>query len=308
MLCVGLRGSENSPCLFQHSPIIVLDYTQHSLLTLLAEAIVLPTLPATSTADAITQMATATQQTIRNLQFTHNPALSFDVNRRIVLLKLFNALFTHTSTKASNGAVFFVRSLLNRCWNSVVEEGDLLSLALLIAYCRVFSRTMRVDVLQFVEFSRRVDADNVLVMMATVFDQWRFYERKMELLKYVLNASKLCLHAPSLAEPSSATPGNQRSSRNRSGEDEDATPYGKRGGSKSAAESAPSSSEGVETQRLPLCSICHEPLQGLFVVCQFCRHVFHVGHYREWFAVNEKCPVVGCEHCCNHSQTASLSA
>ena len=115
-------GSENSPCLFQHSPIIVLDYTQHSLLTLLAEATVLPTRPATSTADAITQMATATQQTIRNLQFTHNPALSFDVNRRIVLLKLFNALFTHTSTKASNGAVFFVRSLLNRCWNSVVKS------------------------------------------------------------------------------------------------------------------------------------------------------------------------------------------
>ena len=71
-----------------------------------------------------------------------------------------------------------------------------------------------------------------------------------------------------------------------------------------------SSTPGDENEGSPtgmLCAMCRQPVQGLFVICQFCRHAFHVAHYREWFAANEYCPVVDCHHCCNHSQTADAS-
>lgn len=58
-----------------------------------------------------------------------------------------------------------------------------------------------------------------------------------------------------------------------------------------------------QEQNIVLCSVCKKPIQGLTIVCQDCNHVFHIHHYIEWFKVNEECPVIGCTHFCNHSQT-----
>lgn len=316
----GVRRRDDSPCITHHSSFITLDYSQHNLLSLLHAAFVFPRLSVTPSPASIATIADAAQRTLDALSALHNPVYLCDINRRIILVKLLKALFTHVATKASNGAVFFVRSTLNHCWNSVVEEGDLFSLAVLVAYCRVYSRAMKTDVLQCVENSKRVDADNMLIALAEVFDRRQLWGRKMETLKYVLNSAKLahhfivsydCPNGPKDSQSSSSTPNNVRNSRNRSAEDEDATPA--RRGSARTTEGVVtefSSTPGDENEGSPtgmLCAVCRQPVQGLFVICQFCRHAFHVAHYREWFAANEYCPVVDCHHCCNHSQTADAS-
>ena len=312
---------DDSPCITHHS-FITLDYSQHNLLSLLHSAFVFPRLSATPSPDSIATIADAAQRTLNALQALHSPAFLCDINRRIILVKLLKALFTHISTKASNGAVFFVRSTLNHCWNSVVEEGDLFSLVVLVVYCRVYSRAMKTDVLQCVENSKRVDVDNMLITLAEVFDRRQCWGRKMETLKYVLNSGKLthhfivsydCPNGPKGFQSSSSTPNNVRNSRNRNAEEEDSA-FGKRGGSSRLTDGVVTEFSSVTPEQenggspvVTLCAVCHQPLQGLFVICQFCRHAFHVAHYREWFAANENCPVVDCHHCCNHSQTADMS-
>ena len=320
--CTGrVKGRDDVPCITTHSSFITLDYSQHNLLSLLHSAFVFPRLSATPSPSSLTTIADAAQCTLdalQALQTPHSPAFLDDINQRIILVKLLKALFTHIATKASNGAVFFVRSTLNYCWNRVMERDDLFSMAVLIIYCRVYSRAMKNDILQCVENSKHVDADNVLITLAGVFDRWQCWDRKMETLKYVLNSAKLSYHfivsydhnGSKGIQSSSSTPNNARYSRNRSAEDDDPVSV-KRGGSRMTEDVADFSltheHENGGSPVVAVCAVCHEPLQGLFVICQFCRHAFHVAHYREWFASNEKCPVVNCPHCCNHSQTADTS-
>ena len=49
------------------------------------------------------------------------------------------------------------------------------------------------------------------------------------------------------------------------------------------------------------CALCKKQIYGLFIICQFCNHAFHVDHYIQWFEEKEECPVRGCQHYCNHS-------
>ena len=48
-----------------------------------------------------------------------------------------------------------------------------------------------------------------------------------------------------------------------------------------------------------LCSICHEPVQGLYVWCQGCGHGGHIDHISDWLTENKKCPS-GCGHKCEY--------
>ena len=49
------------------------------------------------------------------------------------------------------------------------------------------------------------------------------------------------------------------------------------------------------------CAVCKKPIRGLFIICQFCNHAFHMKHYIKWFEEKEECPVNECHHYCNHS-------
>ena len=52
----------------------------------------------------------------------------------------------------------------------------------------------------------------------------------------------------------------------------------------------PKKTENSDNRRIR-CSVCHLPIQGLFVTCEKCHHVSHVSHFREWFDENEQCRV-----------------
>lgn len=73
----------------------------------------------------------------------------------------------------------------------IVERGDLLLLAEMITFCRVYSRVNREDVFQYIVNCRSFDIDNVLMMTAVMLDRKQLFDRKMEFLKYVLISSKL---------------------------------------------------------------------------------------------------------------------
>lgn len=48
------------------------------------------------------------------------------------------------------------------------------------------------------------------------------------------------------------------------------------------------------------CSICDNAVQGLFTVCDYCRHGGHVDHMTAWFAKHMECPT-GCGCACTFS-------
>jgi len=64
----------------------------------------------------------------------------------------------------------------------------------------------------------------------------------------------------------------------------------------------PKKTENNDNRRIR-CSVCHLPIQGLFVTCEKCHHVSHVSRFREWFDENEQCPVLSCACCCNHTDS-----
>lgn len=70
--------------------------------------------------------------------------------------------------------------------------------------------------------------------------------------------------------------------------------------SNSTVDETPSSLSAVEANDV-WCAVCKKPIRGLFIICQFCNHAFHMKHYIEWFEEKEECPVNGCHHYCNHS-------
>jgi hypothetical protein len=45
------------------------------------------------------------------------------------------------------------------------------------------------------------------------------------------------------------------------------------------------------------CSVCEEPVKGLYIWCQGCSHGGHMEHLEKWFAVHTVCPT-GCGHKC----------
>ena len=46
-----------------------------------------------------------------------------------------------------------------------------------------------------------------------------------------------------------------------------------------------------------LCSICAQPVRGLYAWCQGCGHGGHLQHMEAWFARSTTCPT-GCGHRC----------
>ncbi|KAL1915379.1 uncharacterized protein VTP21DRAFT_6837 [Calcarisporiella thermophila] len=46
------------------------------------------------------------------------------------------------------------------------------------------------------------------------------------------------------------------------------------------------------------CSLCHQPVKGLYLWCQGCSHGGHLLHMKEWFTRNHECPT-GCGHVCS---------
>lgn len=46
------------------------------------------------------------------------------------------------------------------------------------------------------------------------------------------------------------------------------------------------------------CSICNQPVRGLYAWCQGCAHGGHLQHMRQWFANHSKCPK--CGHMCEY--------
>lgn len=56
-------------------------------------------------------------------------------------------------------------------------------------------------------------------------------------------------------------------------------------------------------KEIVVCCICKKPIYGVSIICQLCHHVFHIKHYIDWFNEYKECPVIGCQHYCNHSQT-----
>jgi len=47
------------------------------------------------------------------------------------------------------------------------------------------------------------------------------------------------------------------------------------------------------------CSVCNQPVKGLYAWCQGCGHGGHLQHMEEWFSKNTACPL-GCGHLCNY--------
>ncbi|KAL3832670.1 hypothetical protein ACJMK2_024292 [Sinanodonta woodiana] len=49
-----------------------------------------------------------------------------------------------------------------------------------------------------------------------------------------------------------------------------------------------------------LCSICHQPVKGLYVWCQGCSHGGHMQHIQDWLSLDSQCPA-GCGHFCEYT-------
>lgn len=114
-----------------------------------------------------------------------------EVQKRIPIWKLIHTVFCHKPNRQSYGAYAFLHHTLNQLWDMIVERGDLLLLAEMITFCRVYSRVNREDVFQYIVNCKRFDIDNVLMMAAAMLDRKQLFDRKMEFLKYVLISSKL---------------------------------------------------------------------------------------------------------------------
>ena len=192
------------------------------------------------------------------------------------------------------------------------EQGDLFLFAILITFCRVYSRIHHVDVLQYVEHTQGVDLDNVLLNVSEIFDHKQMFEIKMEFEKYILNHDKLVkwrLFTESSPTSSMVEENNlSRYTRNKTSMNGSSPSfYGKRFGSGKSVVTNSTAQELIspveDTGVYPLCSVCHNPIYGLFAVCQFCQHMFHVQHYLAWFEDHDCCPVIGCGHYCNHNSS-----
>lgn len=46
------------------------------------------------------------------------------------------------------------------------------------------------------------------------------------------------------------------------------------------------------------CSICNQPVRGLYAWCQGCAHGGHLQHMQQWFENHSKCPK--CGHMCEY--------
>ncbi|XP_071446852.1 GATOR2 complex protein WDR24 [Hetaerina americana] len=48
------------------------------------------------------------------------------------------------------------------------------------------------------------------------------------------------------------------------------------------------------------CSVCHEPVRGLYTWCQGCSHGGHLHHMEQWLSSHKYCPT-GCGHACEYT-------
>jgi len=56
---------------------------------------------------------------------------------------------------------------------------------------------------------------------------------------------------------------------------------------------------------IAICSICQQPVKGMYVWCQGCGHGGHLTHLREWFmAQGQKLCPGGCSHVCTFKPSA----
>ena len=188
------------------------------------------------------------------------------------------------------------------------EQGSLYLFAVLITFCRVYSRIHHIDILQYVEKAKGVDLDNILISAAEIFDRKQMFNVKKELEKFILNREKFSQWKTFTETPDPITiedSGISRLTRNQTSIDPAPSPLQtKRYGTAKSRVVSFLSSEGVspieDPVTYPLCYLCNNPVRGLFMTCQLCHHVFHVQHYLAWFSEHDFCPVIGCGNHCDH--------
>lgn len=66
-------------------------------------------------------------------------------------------------------------------------------------------------------------------------------------------------------------------------------------------------SKGCSKTRMTNCSICNEPVTGVYVWCQGCGHGGHMQHMHDWFDMHAVCPT-GCLHKCVNLMTMLSTA
>ena len=274
-------------------------------MSVLAQSIRLPPFPQSPTNLDLFSYIQSNLQVIENLNTTEFHRFS---QEQTVFWKILLPIFGRETRSSSIGSLYFSRHMLSRLWNMVREQGSLYLFAVLITFCRVYSRMYHVDILQYVEKAKGVDLDNILISAAEIFDRKQLFNVKKELEKFVLNREKFSQWKTFVDTPDPTTmedSGLTRLTRNQVVSDGAPSPLQNKryGPGKSKGVSFLSNEPGTpreEPEKYPLCYLCKNPVHGLFVSCQFCRHVFHVQHYLAWLSEHDFCPVIGCGNHCEH--------
>ena len=274
-------------------------------MSVLAQSIRLPPFPQSPTNLDLFSYIQSNLQVIEDLNTTEFRTYS---QQQTVFWKILLTIFGRETRSSSIGSLYFSRHMLSRLWNMVREQGSLYLFAVLITFCRVYSRMYHVDILQYVEKAKGVDLDNILLSAAEIFDRKQLFNVKKELEKFVLNRDKFSQWKIFVDTPGSTAmedSGLTRLTRNQVVSDGAPSPLqakrygqGKSKGTSFLSHEPISPQEELETY--PLCYLCNNPVHGLFVSCQFCHHVFHVQHYLAWLNEHDFCPVIGCGNHCEH--------
>ena len=271
----------------------------------LAQSIRLPPFPQSPTNLDLFSYIKSNLQVIEHLNTTEYQALS---QEQTVFWKILLTIFGRETRSSSIGSLVFSRHMLSRLWNMVREQGSLYLFAVLITFCRVYSRMYHVDILQYVEKAKGVDLDNILISAAEIFDRKQLFNVKKELEKFILNRDKFSQWKTFVDTPN-PTPneesGMTRLTRNQVVNEGSPSPLqGKRYGQGRSKNTSFLSSEMISPlegpTEYPLCYLCKNPVHGLYMSCQFCHHVFHVQHYLGWLSEHDVCPVIGCGNHCEH--------
>ena len=271
----------------------------------LAQSIRLPPFPQSPTNLDLYSYIKSNLQVIEHLNTTEFHSLS---QEQTVFWKILLTIFGRETCSSSIGSLFFTRHMLSRLWNMVREQGSLYLFAVLITFCRVYSRIHHIDILQYVEKAKGVDLDNILISAAEIFDRKQMFNVKKELEKFILNREKFSQWKTFTETPDPITiedSGISRLTRNQISTDPAPSPLQtKRYGTAKSRVVSFLSSEGVspveDPVTYPLCYLCNNPVRGLFMTCQLCHHVFHVQHYLAWLSEHDSCPVIGCGNHCDH--------
>ena len=168
----SLMSRDDGNCLYQRTTDIVLDFHHSRFITRLAQSLKLPPLPPSSTHLDLFSYIQYNLSTLEQLNTGDYHLLS---RRQLVIWRLFSTVFGRELQSSSIGSLYFIRHMLSRIWSVTREQGDLLLFAVLITFCRVYSRIHHVDVLQYVEHTQGVDLDNVLLTVSEMFDHKQIF-------------------------------------------------------------------------------------------------------------------------------------